>query len=56
MPGMFQVSGIWTAVGVMLILVALYLILNNALGAAGLLKTLFTGWQGTLSTLQGRAA
>ncbi|MHB1725998.1 MAG: hypothetical protein ACYCVS_11745 [Acidimicrobiales bacterium] len=51
---MFQVNGIWTAVGVMLTLVALYLILVHGSAAKSVLSALFTGWQGTLSTLQGR--
>lgn len=54
MAGAFAVNGIWTAVGVMLTLVALYLVLMNATGAKDVLGALFTGWQGTLQTLQGR--
>lgn len=53
MAGMFAVSGIWTAVGVMLTLVALYLVLMHATGATSVLGALFGGWQGTLKTLQG---
>lgn len=54
MAGAFHVSGLWTAVGVMLTLVALYLVLVHASGAQGVLSSLFSGWSGTLKTLQGR--
>lgn len=56
MAGAFAVTGFWTAIGVMLLLVAIYLVLTHYAGAKSVLNAAFTGWQGTLSTLQGRAA
>lgn len=49
-----KVSGFWSAIGVALGLVALYLILINWGGAQGILGTLFSGLSGTFKTLQGR--
>lgn len=51
---MFKVSGFWTAIGVALSLIALYLVLVHFAGAQGVLGTLFSGLQGTFTTLQGR--
>lgn len=52
----FNVTGFWSMVGVMLLLVAIYLVLMHATGATSVLSSLFTGGGGVLAVLQGRTA
>ena len=54
MAGNFHVTGIWSAVGVMFLLIAIYLVLENFGGANALLGTLFSGGGSLVTTLQGR--
>ena len=54
MASNFNVTGFWSAVGVMLLLIAIYLVLNNASGAEGILGSLFSGGGSLAKTLQGR--
>ncbi len=49
-----KVTGFWTAIGVALGLVALYLVLTHAAQAGQTLSALFSGLTGTFTTLQGR--
>lgn len=52
---MFQkVNGLWSFLGVSLALVALYLVLVNATGAAKVTSSLTGGAAGFFRTLQGR--
>ncbi len=52
----FDVTGFWSMVGVMLLLVAVYLILVHASGASSVLQSLFSGGGSILAVLQGRTA
>jgi hypothetical protein len=54
LAGQFNVTGVWSAVGVMLFLIAMYLVLTHASGAAGVLGALFNGGGNLAATLQGR--
>ncbi len=50
----FKPNSIWTVVGAILFLVAMYLVLENFLGASSILGSLFTGSTALIGTLQGR--
>ena len=54
MAGSFNVTGVWSAVGVMLFLIAMYLVLTHSAGATGVLGALFSGGGSLAQTLQGR--
>jgi hypothetical protein len=54
MASNFNVTGFWSAVGVIFFLVAMYLVLNNGSSATGILGALFKGGGSLVSTLQGR--
>jgi len=54
MANNFKVTGIWSAVGVMFLLIAIYLVLEHWSGANSLLSTLFSGGGSLAQTLQGR--
>lgn len=49
-----KVNGIWSALGVMLALIALYLLLVNADGAAKVTSSVTGGTAGIFRVLQGR--
>ncbi len=50
----FKPNSIWTVVGTILFLVALYLVLENSLGSSAILGKLFSGSTALIGTLQGR--
>ena len=51
---LFDPHSIWAVVGVLLFLIALYLVLEHYTGATNILGTLFNGSTVLASTLQGR--
>lgn len=51
----FQPHNLWAVVGVVLFLIALYLVLENYGGASSVLGTLFSGATVLTGTLQGRS-
>lgn len=51
---MFKVNSIFGAIGVMLMLIALYLVLVNSTGASRVIGGLFSGGNQLARTLQGR--
>jgi hypothetical protein len=51
----FDPHNFWAVIGVVLFLIALYLVLENYVGATNILSNLFSGSVGLAGTLQGRS-
>lgn len=50
----FRVHDLWGIIGGMLVLIAMYLVLNNSKGATSILGSLFSGSGTMVTDLQGR--